>query len=245
MEQFQGVIMERSKLWPAVQVFRVVAIVLMACSIAGAQSTPAEPVVPVPLKKVPAKRVAKPVPVKQTAEQARAAAVSPATTTAVAPIASALTPTAATASGASAVPRTTQNGSSGAVGTGTLAWGTRVYSSTGCTHNGNSAVCTFTFVNQGNQANLAAGGAGELSGIQLVDDAHVPHRWDAAYFMDKYGAQQRRLIVEPGDTGTYIVVFPNVDPHVASAEFHLRNQVVGGITVGAAGSNAAAAPKTK
>jgi len=236
--------MERSKLWPSVNIFGVAAIVLIACSAAKAQTAPAAPVLPAPVKKVPAKRVAKPLTAKQTAAQARAAAATPAATSAVAPTASALTPAAATASGSPALPRTTQTGSAGAVGTGTLAWGTRVYSSTGCTHNGNSAVCTFTFVNQGNEANLAAGGAGELSGIQLVDDAHVPHRWDGAYFMDKYGAQQRRLVVEPGDTGTYVVVFPNVNEHVVSAEFHLRNQVVGGISVGAAGSNAATPPKT-
>jgi len=158
----------------------------------------------------------------------------------------ATTATSATAAGSSATPRTAQTGtttaSSGTVGTGTLAWATRVYSSTGCVHNGNSAVCTFTFVNQGNEATLAAGGAGELSGIQLVDDAHVPHRWQSAYFMDKYGAQQQRLIVEPGDTGTYVVQFPNVNPKVGSAEFHLRQQIIGGITVGSAPSNSAAAP---
>ncbi len=143
-------------------------------------------------------------------------------------------------SASTAQPGGTQTGGGGAVGNGTLAWATRVYSSTGCVHNGNSAMCTFTFVNQGNEANLTAGGAGELSGIQLVDDAHVPHRWSSAYFMDKYGAQQRRLIVQPGDTGTYVVVFPNVDSRVASAEFHLRTQIIGGISFGEAGSNAAA-----
>ncbi len=127
-----------------------------------------------------------------------------------------------------------------AVGSGTLAWGPRVYTSTGCTHNGNSAVCTFTFVNQGNGQTLSAGGAGELSGIQLVDDAHVPHRWDGAHFLDKYGTQQPRLIVQPGDTGTYVVTFPNVNSQVSSAEFHLRNQIIGGITFSGAQSTAAA-----
>jgi hypothetical protein len=127
-----------------------------------------------------------------------------------------------------------------AVGSGTLAWGPRVYTSTGCTHNGNSAVCTFTFVNQGNEASLTAGGAGELSGIQLVDDAHVPHRWDGAHFLDKYGTQQPRLIVQQGDTGTYVVTFPNVNSQVTSAEFHLRNQIIGGVTFSAAQTTAAA-----
>jgi hypothetical protein len=156
--------------------------------------------------------------------------------------------TPAATNGSSALPRTTQTpatrssaGTSGGTtnggtaGGGTLAWATRVYTPTGCTHNGNSAVCTFTFVNQGNEATLAAGG--ELSGIQLVDDAHVPHRGNAAHFMDKYGDQQPRLIVQPGDTGTYVVVFPNVNSKVASAEFHLREQIIGGINVGATGGN--------
>jgi len=127
----------------------------------------------------------------------------------------------------------------GTVGTGTLAWGPRTYSSTGCTHNGNSAVCTFTFVNQGNEATVVAGGAGELSGIQLVDDAHVPHRWTTAHFLDKYGTQQPRLLVQPGDTGTYVVTFGDVNPQVTSAEFHLRGQIVGGITFAAAQSTTA------
>jgi hypothetical protein len=133
-------------------------------------------------------------------------------------------------------------GTSGTVGTGALAWGPRVYSSTGCTHNGNSAVCTFTFVNQGNESTVVAGGAGELSGIQLVDDAHVPHRWASAHFLDKYGTQQPRLLLQPGDTGTYVVTFGDVNPQVSSAEFHLRGQIVGGITFGGAQSATAGSP---
>jgi hypothetical protein len=150
----------------------------------------------------------------------------------------ATSPTAAYRPGNNKSPTTTGAGGA-AVGTGTLAWGPRVYTSTGCTHNGNSAVCTFTFVNQGNEATLTAGGAGELSGIQLVDDAHVPHRWDGAHFMDKYGAQQPRLLVQQGDTGTYVVTFPNVNSQVSSAEFHLRNQIIGGVTFSAAQSTTA------
>jgi len=202
-------------------------------------------------EKAQAAREARAAQKTQTAAKTNAAtpaAIPTAATAATAATATTATPapTAPPAAGASATPRTAQSGTtsaaSGTVGTGTLAWGTRVYSSTGCVHNGNSAVCTFSFVNQGNEATLAAGGAGELSGIQLVDDAHVPHRWNSAYFMDKYGAQQQRLIVEPGDTGTYVVQFPNVNPKVAGAEFHLRQQIIGGITVGAAPSNTAAAP---
>lgn len=164
-------------------------------------------------------------------------ATSTATTLPATGAAAATTPTAAYRPGNNKSP--TATGASTAVGSGTLAWGPRVYTSTGCTHNGNSAVCTFTFVNQGNEATLTAGGAGELSGIQLVDDAHVPHRWDGAHFMDKYGAQQPRLIVQQGDTGTYVVTFPNVNSQVSSAEFHLRNQIIGGVTFSAAQSTAA------
>ncbi len=119
-------------------------------------------------------------------------------------------------------------GSSGTVGSGTLSWQTRVYSSSGCAHNGNSAVCTFTFVNQGNEATLTAGS--ELAGIQLVDDAHVPHRATQAHFLDKYGTQQPKLVLQPGDTGTYVVTFGNVNSQVSSADFHLRTQIVGGVT---------------
>ena len=130
-------------------------------------------------------------------------------------------------------------GSAGTVGSGTLAWQTRVYSSTGCQHNGNSAVCTFTFANQGNAATLVAGG--ELQGIQLVDDAHVPHHANSAHFLDKYGTQQSRLLVQPGDTGTYVVTFPDVNSQVTSADFHLRQQVVGGITFSSSNSAATSA----
>jgi len=126
-------------------------------------------------------------------------------------------------------------GAPAAVGTGTLSFGNRVYSAAGCAHNGNRVQCTFTFVNQGNDATLRAGNGGELAGVQLVDDAHVPHRWDGAYFVDKYGAQQPSLFVQKGDTGTYLVDFVNVDPRVTSAEFHLRTQVIGGVSVNPAG----------
>lgn len=249
--------MHRSKPRASAHLFSVgmFVIVLMAGLIAGvAQTTSTAPAEPVPEKQT---KVATPPPVKQTPAQARAAArearmqqkrqaaATPATAVTPASSSATIPPTATSGSSvppsaAPAQPRTTQNGSGGAVGNGTLAWATRVYSPTGCVHNGNKAVCTFTFVNQGNAANLLAGNAGELAGIQLVDDAHVPHRWDSAYFMDKYGAQQRRLMVQPGDTGTYVVGFPNVNPNVSSAEFHLRDQMIGGISVGAPQSKPAA-----
>jgi hypothetical protein len=69
-----------------------------------------------------------------------------------------------------------------------------------------------------------------------VDDAHVPHAANAAHFQDKYGTQQARLIVQPGDTGTYVVTFPNVNSQVSSGDFHLRQQIVGGVTFNATAS---------
>jgi len=134
-----------------------------------------------------------------------------------------------TATGSATTPSTAQRTTGAStVGSGTLAWGTRVYSSSGCVHNGNSAMCTFTFTNQGNEATLVAGS--EMSGIQLVDDAHVPHHANAAHFLDKYGTQQPRLLVQAGDTGTYVLTFPDVNSQVTSGDFHLRQQIVGGVT---------------
>lgn len=190
----------------------------------------------------------------QQAAQNRAAAAQARTTTAQNKAAARTTPNAASsalpnaanaagnmakpgsAPGAAAATSVPKTGSAGTVGSGTLAWQTRVYSSNGCTHNGNSAVCTFTFTNQGNEATLVAGG--EMQGIQLVDDAHVPHKTDSAHFLDKYGTQQPRLLVQPGDTGTYILTFPNVNSQVSTADFHLRQQVVGGVTFGSSASGA-------
>ena len=105
-------------------------------------------------------------------------------------------------------------------------------------HNGTRAVCSFTLSNQGNGADLRAGS--ELYGIEFVDDAHVPHRADLAYFVDKYGTRQNQLFVVKGDTATYMLEFPEVDPRVRTAEFHVRwysqTQVIGGVSVGEAGS---------
>jgi len=174
------------------------------------------------------------------AAQAKAAAKTtptvPAANTAAAKAATPTTP--ATGANAATPPATASKSTGpGTVGSGTLAWQTRVYRSTGCVHNGNSAVCTFTFANQGNEATLTAGS--ELAGIQLVDDAHVPHRADAAHFLDKYGTQQPRLLVQPGDSGTYVLTFPNVNSQVATGDFHLRQQIVGGVTFSSAASGAA------
>lgn len=114
---------------------------------------------------------------------------------------------------------------------GTLTQGSVVFSPTSCVHNGTKAVCTFTFTNQGNAGNLV--GANTLGGAQFVDDAHVPHRSDARYYLDKYGTRQGRLYANAGDTGTFVAEFPNVDARVTTGEFHMRDQTIGGISVAA------------
>jgi hypothetical protein len=117
-----------------------------------------------------------------------------------------------------------------------------VYSPAGCVHNGNKAVCTFVLANQGNAVTLQA--PWQMNILQFVDDAHVPHLADSAYFVDSYGTRQEQLFVNKGESGTLIREFPNVDEHVASGEFHLRDQVVGGIPVGAPGTLPGQVPTT-
>jgi hypothetical protein len=98
-------------------------------------------------------------------------------------------------------------------------------------HNGTKAVCTFSFVNRGNAGKLTSHFT--MPQMQFVDDAHVPHRSDARYFVDKYGTRQGQLFVNGGDNGIFVAEFANVDPHVASGEFHFQKQIVGGVSVAA------------
>ena len=115
---------------------------------------------------------------------------------------------------------------------GTLQYGQRVYYPQGCVHNGNRAVCSFTFVNQGQAITVNAGIAGsELTGISFVDNGHVPHAPDAAYFIDPFGSQRNQLFLNKNDTGLMTVEFKDVDPAVTSGEFHLRDQIIGRIAV--------------
>jgi hypothetical protein len=129
---------------------------------------------------------------------------------------------------------------------GTLQYGQRVYYPQGCVHNGNRAVCSFTFVNQGQPLTVNAGiGGSELTGISFVDNGHVPHAPDAAYFIDPFGSQRNQLFLNKNDTGLMTVEFKDVDPAVTSGEFHLRDQIVGRIGVSQPNYNAqpgAAAP---
>jgi hypothetical protein len=115
---------------------------------------------------------------------------------------------------------------------GELDFGTRQYYPQGCAHSGNTAVCTFVFVQQGQSTPIHVGWGGELSGIQFVDDSHVPHNPSAAYFVDNYGGRQNNMTVNRGDQGTMMVEFSQVDPQVQSGTFTIGQQVIGGIPVG-------------
>ena len=118
---------------------------------------------------------------------------------------------------------------------GELDFGTRQYYPQGCTHSGNTAVCTFVFVQQGQTQPIHIGWGGELSGIQFVDDSHVPHNPSNAYFVDNYGARQTNMTVSRGDQGTMMVEFAQVDPQVQTGTFTIAQQVIGGIPVGQGG----------
>jgi hypothetical protein len=118
---------------------------------------------------------------------------------------------------------------------GELDFGTRQYYPQGCTHNGNTAVCTFVFVQQAQTQPIHVGWGGELSGIQFVDDSHVPHNPSAAYFVDNYGARQNNMTVNRGDQGTMMVEFSQVDPQVQTGTFTIGQQVIGNIPVGQGG----------
>jgi hypothetical protein len=115
---------------------------------------------------------------------------------------------------------------------GELNYGARQYYPQGCVHNGNTAVCTFVFVQQAQTQPIHVGWAGELSGIQLVDDSHVPHNPTAAYFVDNYGARQQNMTVNSGDQGTMMVEFGQVDPQVATCTFTLGQQALTNIPIG-------------
>ena len=139
---------------------------------------------------------------------------------------------------------------------GTLEYGTNLFYPQGCQHNGSTVVCTFAFVHQAETQTIHAGGGGsQLTGIQFIDDAHVPHKPNNAYFVDRYGARQHVLIMNRADQGTMMVEFPLVDARVTSGQLQLGTQVLAGIPVTAvggaapaaaasapAGTNAAAAP---
>jgi len=74
-------------------------------------------------------------------------------------------------------------------------------------------------------------GGFELYGVQLVDDAHVPHAADKAYFLDRYGNRQNSMSVNTGEQGALVVEFPGVDPRVATAQFQRGESLAGPVAV--------------
>jgi hypothetical protein len=123
---------------------------------------------------------------------------------------------------------------------GTLEYGPNLFYPQGCAHNGTTVVCTFVFVHQAETQTIAAGVAGsQLTGIQFVDDGHVPHNPSAAYFVDRYGMRQHVLTVNRADQGTMMVEFPMVDTRVNSGELHLATQMLGNIPVNQGGAGPA------
>ena len=124
------------------------------------------------------------------------------------------------------------------VGSGTLEAAQREYTPQSCTHNGNTAVCTFAVVNRGNPLTLHAW-PGDLRTLQLVDASHVPHSPNRAYFVDASGTHQTQLLLQQSDQGSIVVEFPNVDSNSTASEFHLHSQIVGGVKFG---GTAAATP---
>ena len=121
------------------------------------------------------------------------------------------------------------------MGTLSMAQGQYQFYPQGCLHNGNRAVCSFVAVysggSQGN-VNAWAGYYGQWTqNLQLVDNGHVPHGADTAYFIDSFGAHQPTLFIQQGTQVSITVEFPNVDPAVTGGEYHLGNQIIGGIAV--------------
>jgi hypothetical protein len=119
---------------------------------------------------------------------------------------------------------------------GTLQDQQRIYMPQGCLLAGGRAVCAFSFVNRGEPATLQAmpTAKAELSQLQMIDDAHVPHAADTSYFVDKFGNRQPQLFIGKADEGMYVAEFPNVDARVTSAQFQRQGRLVGPVVARAA-----------
>ena len=120
-------------------------------------------------------------------------------------------------------------------GTLSLANGNYTFAPQGCTHNGNRAICNFYVTYTGAQAgnvNAWAGYYGQWTmNVQLVDNLHVPHGPDTAYFIDGSGAHQPILFIQQGTQVWVAIEFPNVDASVTNGEFHMGKEIVGGVVI--------------
>jgi hypothetical protein len=135
-------------------------------------------------------------------------------------------------------------------GTGTLslANGNYQFSPQGCTHNGNRAICNFFVTYSGaQQGSVNAWGSyyGQWTmQVQLVDNLHVPHQPDTSYFIDATGAHQPTLFIQQGLQVWVTIEYANVDASVTAGEFHMGNQIVGGIAIGQLNAQASPAPSS-
>lgn len=121
---------------------------------------------------------------------------------------------------------------------GTFDSNQRQYYPRTCELNGTDAICTFAVVNRGPSTTMQATGRlgaqilwGDLTGIQFIDNAKVPHHPSAAYFLDKFGTRQPAIVLPSGEQGWYVLEFPNVDSRVTTGYFQFNNRSVGEITV--------------
>ncbi len=136
---------------------------------------------------------------------------------------------------ANAAPTANTQASSYGGGTLSLANGNYQFAPEGCTHNGNRAICNFYVTYSGaasGNVNAWAGYYGQWTmNVQLVDNLHVPHGPDTAYFIDASGTHQPVLFLQRGTQVWVSVEFPNVDGSVTNGEFHMGNQIVGGVPI--------------
>ncbi len=155
---------------------------------------------------------------------------------------------AAAVSAPKAPPTRTQPMSYGA-GTLSLANGNYQFAPQGCTHNGNRAVCNFYVTYSGAAAGNVNAWANYWNqwtmNVQLIDNLHVPHGPDTAYFIDGSGAHQPVLFLQQGTQVWVAVEFPNVDSSVSTGEFHMNNQVVGGVQISQPNAQGTAAGNTQ
>ena len=135
---------------------------------------------------------------------------------------------------AAAPPANSQASSYGG-GSLSLANGNYQFAPEGCTHNGNRAICNFYVTYLGSPSgnvNAWAGYYGQWTmNVQLIDNLHVPHGPDTAYFIDASGTHQPVLFLQRGTQVWVSVEYPNVDGSVTNGEFHMGNQVVGGVVI--------------
>jgi len=127
---------------------------------------------------------------------------------------------------------------------GVLQWKTIALAPSACTHNGDHAVCAFRVTNQGAATMSLKGSRNGVmfsyttaGSMRFIDDGHAPHEADQSYFVDAYGNRQPEIVLNSGQSGTYIMEFQSVYPQTMSGEFQLDKQLVGNVRFVASASN--------